>query len=150
MHLIILLAYLAFGFPVIRAKTAIIRRLSQKMSIVHPWMVCFDLPMAHEVSRKRRLLVWQDLGLKGHQVQWPEWLIHFQSWDECVIYLTSSRILVGLESNMVKVKERQFCWVRVEAAKCNINRKSTSFDAKCNNFLRRKVTTFWSKMKQYF
>ena len=33
----------------VRAKTAIIRRLSPKMSIVHPWMVCFDLPMPHEV-----------------------------------------------------------------------------------------------------
>ena len=33
----------------VRAKTAIIRRLSPKMSIVHPWMVCFDLPTPHEV-----------------------------------------------------------------------------------------------------
>ena len=33
----------------VRAKTAIIRRLSPKMSIVHPWMVSFDLPMPHEV-----------------------------------------------------------------------------------------------------
>ena len=33
----------------VRAKTAIIRRLSPKMSIVHPWMVCFDLLMPHEV-----------------------------------------------------------------------------------------------------
>ena len=32
-----------------RAKTAIIHRLSPKMSIVHPWMICFDLPMPHEV-----------------------------------------------------------------------------------------------------
>ena len=31
------------------AKTAIIRRLSPKMSIVHPWMVCFDFPMPHGV-----------------------------------------------------------------------------------------------------
>ena len=34
---------------VLNAKTAIIRRLSPEMSIVHPWMVCFDLPMPHEV-----------------------------------------------------------------------------------------------------
>ena len=34
---------------VLGAKTAIIRRLNPKMSIVHPWMVCFDLPMPHEV-----------------------------------------------------------------------------------------------------
>ena len=34
---------------VLGAKTAIIRRLSPAMSIVHPWMVCFDLPMPHEV-----------------------------------------------------------------------------------------------------
>jgi len=33
----------------IRAKTAIFRRLSSKMSKVHPWMVCFDLPMPQEV-----------------------------------------------------------------------------------------------------
>ena len=33
----------------IHAKTAIIRRLSSKMSIVHPWMFCFDLHMPHEV-----------------------------------------------------------------------------------------------------
>lgn len=33
----------------IRAKTAIFRRLSSKMSRVHPWMVCFDLPMPQEV-----------------------------------------------------------------------------------------------------
>ena len=33
----------------VRAKTAIIRRLSPKMSIVHPWMVFLDLHMPHEV-----------------------------------------------------------------------------------------------------
>ena len=33
----------------VRAKTSIIRRLSSKMSIVHPWMFCFDLHMPHEV-----------------------------------------------------------------------------------------------------
>ena len=33
----------------VRAKTAIIRRLSPKMSIVHLWMVFFDLPMPYEV-----------------------------------------------------------------------------------------------------
>ena len=32
-----------------RAKTAIIHRLSPRMSIVHPWMICFDLSMPHEV-----------------------------------------------------------------------------------------------------
>ena len=34
---------------VLGAKTAIIRRLSPEMSIVHPWMVYFHLPMPHEV-----------------------------------------------------------------------------------------------------
>ena len=33
----------------VRAKTSIIRRLSPKMSIVHPWMTCFNLPIPHEV-----------------------------------------------------------------------------------------------------
>ena len=33
---------------VVRARTAIIHRLCP-MSTVHPWMVCFDLPMPHEV-----------------------------------------------------------------------------------------------------
>ena len=33
----------------VRAKTSIIRRLSPKMSIVHPWMICFNLPIPHEV-----------------------------------------------------------------------------------------------------
>ena len=44
----------------VRAKTAIIRRLSPKMSIVHPWMVCFDLLMPHEVCE---LLNKEILGL---------------------------------------------------------------------------------------
>lgn len=33
----------------IRAKTAINRRLSSKMSKLHPWLVIFDLPMPQEV-----------------------------------------------------------------------------------------------------
>ena len=33
----------------IRAKTTVFRRLSSKMSKVHPWMVCFNLPMPQEV-----------------------------------------------------------------------------------------------------
>ena len=33
----------------VRTKTAIIRCRSPKMSTVHPWMVCFDLLMPHEV-----------------------------------------------------------------------------------------------------
>ena len=33
----------------VRSKIVIIRRLSPKMSIVHPWMVGFDLSMPHEV-----------------------------------------------------------------------------------------------------
>ena len=33
----------------VRTKTAIIRRRSPKMRTVHPWMVCFDLLMPHEV-----------------------------------------------------------------------------------------------------
>ena len=44
----------------VRAKTAIIRRLSPKMSIVHPWMACFDLPMPHEVFE---FLIKENLGL---------------------------------------------------------------------------------------
>ena len=32
-----------------RAKTAIIHRLSPKMSIVHLWMICFDVLMPHKV-----------------------------------------------------------------------------------------------------
>ena len=48
----------------IRAKTAINRRLSLKMSKLHPWMVCFDLPMPEEVFNPciRRFLVEQDMG----------------------------------------------------------------------------------------
>ena len=54
-----------------RAKTAIIHRVSPQMSIVHPWIICFDLPMPHEVF---------DLLNKE---------------------------ILGLESNLVKEKERQ-------------------------------------------
>ena len=32
-----------------RAKTAIIHRLGPKISIVHPWIISFDLPMHPEV-----------------------------------------------------------------------------------------------------
>ena len=44
----------------VRAKTAIIRRLSPKMSIVHLWMACFDLPMPREVFE---FLIKENLGL---------------------------------------------------------------------------------------
>ena len=33
----------------VRPKTAIIPRLTPKMNIAHPLMICFDLPMPHEV-----------------------------------------------------------------------------------------------------
>lgn len=33
----------------IRAKKGINRRLSPRMSKIHPWMICFDLPMPQEV-----------------------------------------------------------------------------------------------------
>ena len=51
-----------------RAKTAIIHRLSPKMSIVHPWMICFDLPMPHEVFD---LLNKEILGLTRFGIDTP-------------------------------------------------------------------------------
>ena len=33
----------------IRAKNGINRRLTSRMSKVHPWMICFDIPMPQEV-----------------------------------------------------------------------------------------------------
>ena len=33
----------------IHAKNGIYRRLSPRMSKIHPWMICFDVPMAQEV-----------------------------------------------------------------------------------------------------
>lgn len=33
----------------IRAKKGIYRRLSPRMSKIHPWMICFDVPMPQEV-----------------------------------------------------------------------------------------------------
>ena len=38
----------------IRAKSAIDRRLSPRMSKLHPWMVVFDLPMARGVWKSRK------------------------------------------------------------------------------------------------
>ena len=52
----------------VRVKTAIIRRLSPKMSIVHPWMICFDLPMPHEVFD---LLNKEILGLTRFGIDTP-------------------------------------------------------------------------------
>ena len=51
-----------------RAKTAIIHRLSPKMSIVHPWMICFALPMPHEVFD---LLNKEILGLTRFGIDTP-------------------------------------------------------------------------------
>ena len=51
-----------------RAKTAVIHRLSPKMSIVHPWMICFDLPMPHEVFD---LLNKEILGLTRFGIDTP-------------------------------------------------------------------------------
>ena len=51
-----------------RAKAAIIHRLSPKMSIVHPWMICFDLPMPHEVFD---LLNKEILGLTRFGIDTP-------------------------------------------------------------------------------
>ena len=42
-------AYPMLQRSMIRVKTTIFCRLSSKMSKVHPWMVCFDLPMPQEV-----------------------------------------------------------------------------------------------------
>ena len=53
-----------------RAKTAIIHRLSPKMSIVHPWMICFGLPMPHEVFD---LLNKEILGLTRFGIDTPGW-----------------------------------------------------------------------------
>ena len=52
----------------VRVKTAIIRRLSPKMSIVHPWMICFDLPMPHQVFD---LLNKEILGLTRFGIDTP-------------------------------------------------------------------------------
>ena len=54
---------------------AIIHRLSPKMSIVHPWMICLDLPMPHEVFD---LLNKEILGLtrvtcEGKLSRCPSW-----------------------------------------------------------------------------
>ena len=88
-----------------RAKTAIIHRLSSKMSIVHPWMICFDLPMPYEVSD---LLNKEILGLTRFGIDTPSSVtITFQTWEDYRISTTSSKIVVGLESNLVKEKERQ-------------------------------------------
>ena len=50
----------------IRAKTAINRRLSLKMSKLHPWMVCFDLPMPQEVFN---LLHKEILGRTRYEIE---------------------------------------------------------------------------------
>ena len=52
----------------VRLKTAIIRLLSPKMSIIHPWMICFDLPMPHEVFD---LLNKEILGLTRFGIDTP-------------------------------------------------------------------------------
>ena len=51
-----------------RATTAIIHRLSPKLSIVHPWMISFDLPMPHEVFD---LLNKEILGLTRFGIDTP-------------------------------------------------------------------------------
>ena len=41
--------YLMLERTMVRAKNGIFRRLSPRMSKIHPWMVCLDIPMPHEV-----------------------------------------------------------------------------------------------------
>ena len=51
-----------------RAKTAIIHRLGPKISIVHPWIISFDLPMPREVFD---LLNKEILGLTRFGIDTP-------------------------------------------------------------------------------
>ena len=51
-----------------RAKTAIIHRLGPKISIVHPWIISFDLPMPREVFD---LLNKEILGLARFGIDTP-------------------------------------------------------------------------------
>ena len=51
-----------------RAKTTIIHRLGPKISIVHPWIISFDLPMPREVFD---LLNKEILGLTRFGIDTP-------------------------------------------------------------------------------
>ena len=93
----------------VRAKTAIIRRLSPKMSIVHLWMVFFDLPTPHEVFD---LLNKEILGLKRFVIETEYTPLRFSDYNISSLRRLSHlfdqfEILVALESNLVKEKERQ-------------------------------------------
>ena len=93
----------------VRAKTAIIRRLSPKMSVVHPWIVCFDLPTPHEVFD---LLNKEILGLKRFGIEAEYTPLRFSDYNISSLRRLSHlfdrfEILVALESNLVKEKERQ-------------------------------------------
>ena len=50
----------------IRAKTAVYRRLSPRMSKLHPWMICFELPMPQEVFN---LLQKEILGITRYGIE---------------------------------------------------------------------------------
>ena len=94
----------------IHAKTAIIRRLSSKMSIVHPWMVCFDLQMPHEafdLLNKEILTPDKILDRGWGYTRFSGYITFFQTWEDYLISSTSSKIVVGLEINSVKEKVRQ-------------------------------------------
>ena len=94
----------------IHAKTAIIRRLSSKMSIVHPWMVCFDLHMPHEVFDllNKEILTPDKIWDRGWgYTRFSGYITFFQTWEDYLISSTSSKIVVGLEINLVKEKVRQ-------------------------------------------
>ena len=93
----------------VRAKTSIIRRLSSKMSIVHPWMFCFDLHMPHEVFDllNKEILNLTRFGIEAEDTPDSVTITFFQTWEDYLISSTSSKIVVGLESNLVKEKVRQ-------------------------------------------
>ena len=80
---------------------AIIHRLSPKMSIVHPWMICLDLPMPHEVFD---LLNKEILGLT--RVTCGGKLSRCPSWGDSRNYHVISRFLSIIRSrkDMVSVE----------------------------------------------
>ena len=88
-----------------RAKTAVIHRLSPKMSIVHQWMICFDFPMPHEVFD---LLNKEILGLTRFGIDTPGSVtITFSNLRRLSYLYDQFQDCGGLESNLVKEKERQ-------------------------------------------
>ena len=100
-----------FQRSMVRAKTAIIRRLSYKMSIVHPWMFCFDLHMPHEVFDllNKEILDLTRFGVEAEDT--PDSGTIYNIFSNLrrlsIISSTSSKIVVGLENNLVKEKVRQ-------------------------------------------